>query len=214
MNHHNWSESDYQRAKEYISRQEEGTQTSPLWDCGNNLFIIIPKGLPALGIRFHGLFMLTPLPLIMSALVFFPIYGFLNDWKLSFTTLAITLGCALFFFGLTRVIILMAKNRELFPRQYFITVSPNGVAMHFNGFHFPFRESRTSLLWKNVINILQNNEFFLPGLLLGKLVIKTVKIIGEENKSIIIPFYLNGNQQQAELEKIKSFLDNYLENQE
>ncbi len=212
MNHHNWSESDYQRAKEFISKQEEGTQTSPLWDCGNNLFCIIPKGLPALGIRFHGLFMLTPLPLLMAALVFFPIYGFLNNWKLSFTTIAITVGCALFFFGLTRVVLLMAKNRELFPRDYFITVSPNGVAMHFNRFHFPLRESQTTLPWKNAIKTLQNNEFFFPGILLGKCFIKTIKIMGEENKSIVVPFNLNGGQQQAELEKIETFLESHLKN--
>ena len=112
MNNESWPSKNYDLAEAYISEHEEETKSRAVIDCGKGVHAVLPKGLPALKIRFHGLFMIAPLPLLMACVIFLPLSGFLGEWEVTLTTLGISLLCMLMLAGLIRVILVMLKVRD------------------------------------------------------------------------------------------------------
>ena len=83
MNNENWTSKNYDHADAYIVEHEEEIQTHAVIDCGKGVHAILPKGLPALKIRFHGLFMIAPLPILIACVIFLPLSGFLGEWEVN-----------------------------------------------------------------------------------------------------------------------------------
>ncbi|MEE9259302.1 MAG: hypothetical protein V3U37_07135, partial [Nitrospinaceae bacterium] len=148
MTQPDWSLQDYASAQTFLAENEEQAASETVLDAGDGLTVILPAGLPAYGMRFAGLFMLAPIILFMVILILFPVLGFVTRWDITPTTLAITAGCAIMFWGFTQVLRLMFANRDLFSRICFVTLGRKGIAMHFSRLHFPFRSPRTSIPWK------------------------------------------------------------------
>ena len=167
MTSKDWTSQNYDLADAYIAEHEEETKNHAVIDCGKGIHAVLPKGLPALKIRFHGLFMIAPLPLLMACVIFLPLSGFLGEWKINGTTLGISLLCLLMLAGLMRVIFVMLNNRDMFPRKYFVILGPEGLAMHFSRIHFPTTNPKTFIAWRDVKSFERTSIFFLPALLTG-----------------------------------------------
>ena len=205
-----WNKTDYQRALDFLQESEENTEKEVLYDCGDDVFAVLPKGLPALGVRFHGWIMLAPLPFLMASVILLPVMGFNRGWGFSGIPLAVTGVCVLITWGFSRVLRLMVRSRDIFPRKYFVTLGRQGIAMHFSKFHFPFRPSRTFIPWKEVKEIRQGTLCFFPGLLLGRPRIPALELLGKDGESVVLPFYLRGNRFQRETERIKELIERKL----
>jgi len=202
-----WNKTDYQRALDFLQESEENTEKEVLYDCGDDVFAVLPKGLPALGVRFHGWIMLAPLPFLMASVILLPVMGFNRGWGFSGIPLVVTGICVLITWGFSRVLRLMVRSRDIFPRKYFVTLGHQGVAMHFSKFHFPFRPSRTFISWKEIKETRQTTLCFVPGFLMGRPKIPTLEILGKDGKSVVLPFYLKGNRFQEEMERIKELIE-------
>ena len=187
MDNENWTSKNYDLANAYIAEHEEEIQTRAVIDCGKGVHAILPKGLPALKIRFHGLFMIAPLPLLMACVIFLPLSGFLGEWEVNGTTLGISLLCLLMLAGLIRVILVMLKVRDMFPRAYFVTLGPEGLAMHFSRIHFPAAHPKAYIAWKDVESVHRTTSFFLPALLLGRLSVPALQVVSRQGPVVTIP---------------------------
>jgi len=190
MTNQNWASKNYDLADAYISEHEEDTQARAVIDCGKGVHAILPKGLPALKIRFHGLFMIAPLPILIACVIFLPLSGFLGEWEVNGTTLGISLLCLLMLAGLIRVILVMLNNRDMFPRKYFVTLGPEGMAMHFSRIHFPAANPKASITWNDIESVQRVSSFFLPALLLGRPIVPTLQIISRSGPVAFIPLLL------------------------
>jgi len=190
MSNNHWTSKHYGHADAYIAEHEEETKTRAVIDCRNGVHAILPKGLPALKIRFHGLFMIAPLPLLMACVIFLPLSGFLGEWKVNATTLGISLLCLLMLAGLMRVILVMLNNRDMFPRKYFVTLGPEGAAMHFSRFHFPVSNPKAFIEWQDVASVQRASSFFLPALLLGRPTVPALRIVSRQGPVVSIPMLM------------------------
>jgi hypothetical protein len=190
MDNKNWTSKNYDLAEAYLSEHEEETKNHAVIDCGKGVHVILPKGLPALKIRFHGLFMIAPLPLLMACVIFLPLSGFLGEWEVTFTTLGISLLCLVMLAGLMRVIFVMLKVRDMFPRAYFVKLGPEGLAMHFSRIQFPTSNPKAFIPWKDVDSVQRTSSFFFPALLLGRSSVPSLQIVSRQGPVVVVPMLL------------------------
>jgi hypothetical protein len=210
MTNENWATKNYDLADSYIAEHEEETKTRAVIDCGNGIHAVLPKGLPALKIRFHGLFMIAPLPLLMACVIFLPLSGFLGEWEVNGTTLGISLLCLLMLAGLMRVILVMLNNRDMFPRKYFVTLGPKGLAMHFSRIHFPLTNPTTFIEWKNVESVQRASSFFLSALLLGRPAVPTLQVVSRSGPVVLIPMLLPPSTLEKEFTQTEALIQQHL----
>lgn len=204
MRSEKWSGYDFDRAANYIIDHEEEAASSYLLDAGQGVMVILPFGLPALGVRFHGIFMLAPIVLFMALLLLFPIYGFLGRWELSGIPILITAICFLLIFGLYKVLKLMLASRDIFPREHFVTLGTQGIAMHFSRLHFPGGNPKAVIPWNYAGKTRKTKIFFLPALLTGKFHVPALEITSRQGPSIFIPHNLPEDREQLLFEFIHS----------
>jgi len=197
MNSENWTSRNYDQADAYISEHEEETQTRAVIDCGGGVHALLPKGLPALKMRFPGLFMIAPLPLLMACVIFLPLSGFLGEWEVNSTTLSISFFCLVMLAGLMRVILAVLNNRDMFPRKYFVTLGPEGLAMHFSRIHFLSGHPRAAMAWSEVDTVQRTSIFFFPALMLGRPSVPALQVNSKQGQPVLIPL----NSRQPEREK-------------
>ena len=190
MTNDNWIDKNYTIADDHILAHEEEAKARAILECGNKVHAVLPKGLPALKIRFHGLFMLAPLPLLIVCVIFLPLSGFLGEWEINATTLGISTLCLLMLVGLMRVILIMLNNRDMFPRKYFVTLGPEGLAMHFSRIHLPTVNPKSSIVWKDIEAVERASIFFLPALLLGRFSVPSLQVISHNGPPVFIPMLL------------------------
>jgi hypothetical protein len=210
MTKENWASKYYDQADDYIAEHEEETQTHAVIDCGKGVHAILPKGLPALKIRFHGLFMIAPLPLLIACVVFLPLSGFLGEWEVNATTLGISLLCLLMLAGLMRVILVMLNNRDMFPRKYFVTLGPEGAAMHFSHIHFPAANPKASIAWKDVESVQRAPCFFLPALMLGRPTVPALQIVSRQGPVVTLPMNLSSPTLEEEFTRAETLIQQHL----
>lgn len=191
MDNENWPSKNYDHADAYLEEHDGEIRTRAVIDCGKEIHAVLPKGLPALKIRFHGLFMIAPLPLLMACVIFLPLSGFLGEWEVNGTTLGISLMCLLMLAGLMRVIMVMLNNRDMFPRAYFVTLSPEGLAMHFSRIHFPTANPKACIAWKDVESTQRTSCLFLPALLLGRPSVPALQVTSRQGPVVTIPMLLS-----------------------
>ena len=211
MTDENWASRNYDSADDYISEHEEEIRTRAVIDCGQGIHAVLPKGLPALKIQFHGLFMIAPLPLLMACVVFLPLSGFLGEWEINATTLGISLLCLAMLAGLMRVILVMLNNRDMFPRKYFVTLGPEGIAMHFSRIHFPSINPKTFIKWKEVGSVQRASSFFLPALLLGRPTVPTLQVVSRQGATVLIPMFLPTSALEKEFTETETLIQQHLQ---
>lgn len=210
MNNENWSSKNYDHADAFIAEHEEETQTRAVIDCGKGVHAVLPKGLPALKVRFQGLFMIAPLPVLMACVIFLPLSGFLGEWEVNPTTLGISLLCLLMLAGLMRVILAMLNNRDMFPRKYFVTLGPEGVAMHFARIHFPAANPKTCIAWQDVQSVQRTSSFFLPALLLGRSMVPALQITSRQGTIVTLPLLLSPAALEKEFARVEALIQQHL----
>lgn len=211
MDNQNWASKNYDRADDYIAEHEEEIQSRAVIDCGQGIHALLPKGLPALKIRFHGLFMIAPLPILMACVIFLPLSGFLGEWEVNATTLGITLLCLLMMAGLMRVILVMLNNRDMFPRKYFVTLGPEGIAMHFTRIHFPVENPKAFIAWKDVDSVQRVSSFFFPALLLGRPTVPALKIVSRHGAVVTVPMLLPPSALEQEFTQAEAMIQQHLQ---
>ena len=210
MNNENWTSKYYDHADAYIVEHEEEIHTHAVIDCGKGVHAILPKGLPALKIRFHGLFMIAPLPILIACVIFLPLSGFLGEWEINGTTLGISLLCLLMLAGLIRVMLVMLNNRDMFPRAYFVTLGPEGLAMHFSRIHFPATHPKACIAWKDVESVQRASCFFLPALLLGRPTVPALQIVSRHGPVVILPLLLSPSTLEEEFTQVEALIQQHL----
>jgi 4-amino-4-deoxy-L-arabinose transferase-like glycosyltransferase len=211
MNIENWTSKNYDHADDFIAEHEEETKTHAVIDCGKGVHAVLPKGLPALKIRFHGLFMIAPLPLLMACVTFLPLSGFLGEWEVNGTTLGISALCLLMLAGLIRVIMVMLNNRDMFPRKYFVTLGPEGAAMHFSRIHFLADNPKAFIAWKDVESVQRVSSFFLPALLLGRPTVPALQIVSRQGPVVILPMNLPSDTLEKEFSQAETLIQEHLQ---
>lgn len=202
----NWNSRNYDHAETYVSTHEEEAQRSAVLDCGEGVYAFLPKGLPALKISFQGLFMIAPLPLLMACVLFLPLSGFLGEWEVNTTTLGIATLCLVMFAGLTRVILFMLKIRDMFPRKYFVTLGPKGLAMHFNRLHFPGTNPQTAIAWQDVDSAQRTTHFFFPALLIGRPYVPALQVTSKQGGHIQILLNSNPAEREKDFEQMENLI--------
>ena len=100
----------------------------------------------------------------------------------------------------------MLKNRELFPRCYFVTLGNRGIAMHFTRLHFPFHRPCMSISWKHIQSVKKDSYAFMPVLFFGTLRVTTVEVVSSTGEKVIIPFRLAGEKALATAEQIERLI--------
>ena len=66
-----WPAKDFEIAQDFLEEHEAEAKTSPIMDTRKEVVVILPAGLPGLGVRFHGGFMMAPLLVFMAAVLWF-----------------------------------------------------------------------------------------------------------------------------------------------
>ena len=206
MNAQNWAEQDIERGISYLADHEQEATDTTILTTGDDHRILLPTGLPAYGANVVGMFMMAPLLLFMLVLTVFPIQILWSGKILSTTPMALILLCLSLLWGLTKVFQLMLKNRELFPRCYFVTLGYRGIAMHFTRLHFPFHRPRMSIAWKDIKLVKKDSHAFMPVLFLGALRVTTVEVVSSTGEKVIIPFWLAGEKGLATAEQIERLI--------
>lgn len=189
MNSQNWAEKDIERGISYLADHEEQATTETIIPAGEDTTILLPSGLPVYGANITGMFMMAPLLLFIAILILFPARILWSTHGISSFTIVLGLCFLLLIWGLIKVIRLMLKNRDLFPRCYFITLGHVGVAMHFTRLHFPFHPPRMAVTWKEIKSVRKSTILFF-----GVLRATTLEVICSEGKKIFIPFRLSKKQ--------------------
>lgn len=211
MNRPEWCETDFRKAEVFLEEHEADQPDTALFDCGDGLYAVIPRGLPALGVRFYGLFMLAPLPVLLASVVVLVLFGFKDDVTLNATTLGVFAISVVLIIGLVRVMHLILQNRALFPRNYFVTLGKNGIAMHYSRKHFPFHNPRAWLTWHDIKSVEPGNGLFLPAFLIGLPFITYPKVQGENGVEVDLPFRLSRARQAEQMEAVLNLIHNNIE---
>ena len=206
MNAQNWAEQDIERGISYLADHEQEATDTTILATGDGHRILLPTGLPAYGANVVGMFMMAPILLFMLVLTLFPIQILWSGKGFSTTSIVLILLCLSLLWGLTKILRLMLKNRELFPRCYFVTLGNRGIAMHFTRLHFPFHRPRLSIAWKDIKLVKKLSHAFMPVLFLGALRVTTVEVVSFTGEKVIIPFRLDGEKTIATAEKIERLI--------
>lgn len=204
MKYSDWASKNYETARVYIEDHEETASRNPVLDCGNDVTAVLPLGVPGLGFRLHGLIMLAPIPLLMLSAFLFPVFGFMGSWEVSFTSLSLTAGSLIMLLGLFRVLLLVVGQRETFPRQYFATLGPQGIAMHFSRFQLPLCNPRQQIPWKQLKDVSSTRVFFAPGILILRPTLSVLKVESTDGKCAYLPAPSNPES----LSRLKALLKN------
>lgn len=186
----NWAEQDIDMGISYLANHEQEALENTILTTKDDTRILLPTGLPALGANVVGMFMMAPLLLFMLVLTLFPLQIFWSAKELSLIPIILILLCLALLWGLIKVLQLMLRNRDLFPRCYFVTLGAGGVAMHFTRLHFPFHRPRRSIAWKDIQTVKKNSHAFMPVLFFGTLRVPTIDVVSSTGDKIIIPFRL------------------------
>lgn len=202
MNPIGWNKKDYAIAYIFLSENEDESESATVLETGKDVSVILPQGLPALGVGFLGLFMSAPILVFMVILLLFPVLGFTGPWELNRNTVAITLTCGLLLFGFVKVVRLMLKNRDLFPRKYFVTLGNQGIAMHFSRLHVPSNNPKTAIPWERVRSVKKSSSLFLMALFLGRPIVASVEVESSDGRKLIIPVPLEKSGKLMEAERI------------
>ncbi len=206
MTSKNWAEQDIEEAIKYISEHEVEAKSATILDTDHGITILLPQGLPAYGAHFIGIFMMAPILLFMAILIFFTIQILWSGAGLSGSSVLLTLLCLLLFWALTKILQLMMKNRDLFPRRYFATLGSTGVTMHFSRFQFPLNPPRMAIRWTDIKLIERSKSFFLPGLFCGNPITTTIAVNASNGEQVLIPFRLPENQSHVVAEQIETLI--------
>lgn len=201
-----WNKKDYESARTWIAAHEEDAQESAILETPNGLAIVLPKGLPALGAGFHGCIMLSPIPVIMAILLLIPIFMVFGDWPVNATTLSITAGCLVLIGALFYILRLMTRNRDLFPRKYFVTLGDEGVAMHFSLIHFPYRSPKAFIPWKEFHSLKRVKSFFFPSIFIGAFSVPAIEMTSTRGETVIVPINLPSNKMGQTLNHIEALV--------
>lgn len=194
----------------FLADHEQEAINATILTAGDDTKILLPTGLPAFGANVVGMFMMAPLILFMLVLTLFPLFSIQNLWNDQALSkiqaiILIVISLALLW-GLTKVFGLMLKNRELFPRCYFVTLGVRGVAMHFTRLHFPFHRPRMSIAWKDIQAVKKNTIAFMPVLFFGALRVTTIEVVSSNGEKIIIPFRLPVEKALAMSQQIEQLI--------
>lgn len=206
MTSQNWAEQDIDRGINYLADHETEATEATLLTAGDDLQILLPTGLPAYGANVVGMFMMAPLLLFMLVLTVFPLQILWSGKALSATPAILIVLCLGLLWGLTKVFQLMLKNRDLFPRCYFVTLGTRGIAMHFTRLHFPGHRPSLSLVWKDVQEVKKNTRAFMPILFLGALRVTTVDVVSSNGDKVILPFRLSEEKALITAEQIERLI--------
>jgi hypothetical protein len=207
MNTQNWAEQDIDRGMSYLEDHEQEATESTILTAGDDTKILLPTGLPAFGANVMGMFMMAPLILFMLILTVFPLQLLWSGNALTQNLIFLILLSFALLWGVTKVFRLMLKNRDLFPRCYFVTLGARGIAMHFTRLHFPFNLPCLSITWKDIQTVQKNTTAFMPVLFLGALRVTTVDVVASNGEKIIIPFRLSDEKAIATAEQIEQLID-------
>ena len=208
MNSQNWAEKDIDRGIKYLADHEEEALTETILPADDHTTILVPSGLPVYGANITGFFMMAPIMVFIVIIILFPIRILWSTQGLPVTTVIMSLVCLLLAWGLIKVFQLMLKNRDLFPRCYFVTLGHQGIAMHFTRLHFPFHPPRQSILWKKLKTVQRSKTLFLPALFFGSPWVTVIEVISTNGEKIFIPFRLPPDKFHATETEIKSLIAN------
>jgi len=206
MNAQNWAEQDIERGISYLADHEQKATDTTILTTGDDTRILLPTGLPAYGANVVGMFMMAPILLFMLVLTLFPIQILWSGKIFSTIPMVLIMLCLALLWGLTKILRLMLKNRDLFPRCYFVTLGNRGIAMHFTRLHFPFYRPRMSIPWKEIQAVKKDSHAFMPVLFLGALRVTTVEVASSTGEKVIIPFRLDGEKAAATAEQIERLI--------
>ncbi len=206
MNALNWAEKDIERGMSYLADHEQEATDTPILIAGDDTKVLLPIGLPAFGANVVGMFMMAPLILFMLVLTLFPLQLLLSGNALTKNLVFLVLMSFALLWGLGKVFRLMLKNRELFPRCYFVTLGTCGIAMHFTRLHFPFHRPSMAIEWKNIQTVKKSTHAFMPVLFLGILQVPAVEVVSSTGEKIIIPFRLPKEEALSTAEQIERLI--------
>jgi hypothetical protein len=206
MNAQNWAEQDIDKGMGYLEDHEQKATDANILTTDDNIKILLPTGLPAFGANVVGMFMMAPLILFMMILTVFPLQLLWSETALTQNLIFLILLSTALLGGLVIVFRLMLKNRELFPRSYFVTLGERGITMHFSRLHFPFNRPRLSIPWKDIEVVKKNTTAFMPILFLGILRATTVEVISSSGEKVIIPFRLPAEKAITTAEDIEQLI--------
>ncbi len=203
MNPQNWAEQDIERGIKYLADHEPEAAEASILTTADDLHILLPTGLPAFGANVVGMFMMAPLLLFMLVVTVFPLQIIWSAKSFSLTPIILILVCFGLLWGLIKVFQLMLKNRDLFPRCYFVTLGARGIAMHFTRLHFPLHQPSLSITWKDIKEVEKNTLAFMPFFFCGALQARTLDVISSSGDRVIIPFRLSAEKALATADEIE-----------
>ncbi|MFQ5672815.1 MAG: hypothetical protein ACE5G9_06960 [Nitrospinales bacterium] len=190
-----WSNEDFETARRYLAGHEEQARVSAVLETDSGVTVILPAGLPGLGVTFHGVFMAAPILLFLVLLGAFLVIGVEENWGFNTITLTLAALCVLLLWGLGKVLKLLLKNRELFPRRHFVTLGSRGIAMHFSRWQLPGGSPRAAIAWEEVMQVRRGGKrFFPPALLCGITAAETLEVESAAGEKVVIPFHLRDNE--------------------
>jgi len=184
----NWNEKDYNTAWDFLLDNEALAKKQILLDTEKGVSVILPSGLPGLGMRFVGFFMAAPILTFMATLFLFPFIILGAPWAWGPLSFVIFLLAFIMLLGLAWVLKLMMNNRDLFPRTYYITLGENGIAMHYARWQKPWGPVNVAIPWKQVRTIHTQRTLFLPALFLGTPRVSTLQVLSKNGDKIEIPY--------------------------
>ena len=193
-----WARADYELSLQTIVETEEGISSKYIITNPQGVSAILPGKLPCNGFHFIGLIMMAPLFIFMVLCIFFPIIVLQSEWNSATTPFVAISGSLVLLWALLKVFQMMIKNRDLFPLRYFVTLSEQGLAMHFASWHFPAKPCKVALQWKNVQFIETASRIYLLGLLHGALIVRTLEIVSSNGDRVLIPFRPKSNDSFSE----------------
>lgn len=202
-----WSKKDFESARAWIAGHEEEARTAVIMKTGTGAAAILPGGLMAFGAGIHGYMMFSPLPVLMGILAFIPIFAVVDGWPINLITTSITGGCIILLAALLFVTRLMLRNRELFPRIYFVTLGTEGIAMHFSRFHYPFRNPKAAIAWKDIKSLERKNNSFASASFSGIFPITAIETVSVKGERVSIPLNFSPSKLTPALDEIETIIN-------
>ena len=202
----NWSENDYQIGLNFIRNNEDQANSDTILYTEKDVSVISPSRLPIFGAGFYGIFMLAPIVLFMLVISYLIIIILTANSLETQSQLLFCSVCLFFLWALTKILKLIMSKHELFPRKYFSTLGPRGVAGHYSKLHFPFH-STVTIRNEEIESIRSYSTFFLPGFILGIFKVYIVAIYSKEGKILKIPFYASAKEASAISDKILQLIN-------
>jgi hypothetical protein len=190
-----WARADYESALQQIEEADEGMH---ILNGPQGVTAILPGGLPGNGFHFIGIIMMAPIFIFIALCVFFPIIVLQSEWNSATTPFVAISGSLVLLWALLKVFQMMIKNRDLFPWRYFVTLSDQGIAMHFARRHFPAKPGKMAIQWKDAHVMESKKRVYILALLRGGLNVHTLEIVSGNGDRVIIPFRSKSNDDFSE----------------